>query len=310
MTSCAILIPSFNRADTIAATLESIQAQGDVLKRVAGIYLSDDASSDETISVARVTWRDPVPLIIHEWRDNLGDRGNTNRGVQSIIAPVEWVLIVHSDDMVKPNWLPLMLDRMDGCSSQVASICSSWDTLWSNGVIEPGEDNPTRAVEVIPGTRESVRGTLIRGCWWHLSGCAIRLAAFKDVGGFAPEFPQRGDWEWLIRCLQRGWAVEYIPRTLLQYRQHAGSASAHLMASDRDLYENLVIVRPYAALLTRRQWLAFHVRLMNFAARRMGRAVLRRNVDSLGNHLYTLQVILRNLYSAQSVMRMAAPREQ
>src|SRR5690606_22498361 len=108
----------------------------------------------------------------------------------------------------------------------VGSICSSWDMLQLNGSVTPGEENLYTPVQVIAGNVQTVRGTLLRGCWWHVSGCAIRIRAFTDVGGFNSMLQYTSDWDWLLRCLQGGWSVEYIPRTLILYRAHQNSVSS------------------------------------------------------------------------------------
>src|SRR2546426_11636998 len=172
-------------------------AQGKHFAQVTGLCVADDCSVDETRSIVTATWDSSVPLQILSAEQNLGERGNVNRAVRAIRAAADWVLILHADDVARADWLALMLERIRVCDARVASICSSWDDWMPDGSIIRGEDNAARAVEVIRGDAASVRGTLKRGCWWHISGCAIRLAAFDDVGGFDPRMPQVGDWEWL-----------------------------------------------------------------------------------------------------------------
>src|SRR5439155_4241151 len=92
--------------------------------------------------------------------------------------------------------------------------------------------------------------TLMRGCWWHVSGCAIRIEAFENIGGFDANMPQLGDWEWLLRCLAAGWSVEYVPTTLIRYRQTPASVSSVSFRVDRDIRESLSIISRYSHLLT------------------------------------------------------------
>ena len=113
----------------------------------------------------------------------------------------------------------------------------------------------------------------MRGCWWHISGCAIRMKAFDDVGEFDTRMPQLGDWDWLLRCLARGWSVEYIPRTLIRYRQHAASVSTLSFREDRDIRESLEIIGRHAVVLDSRDVLALHGQRMRSYARRLARAV-------------------------------------
>src|SRR5919106_1579541 len=99
----AILIPSFNSADTIGPTLESVQAQGDGLRHIFALYLADDCSRDHTIAIAEASWKATVPLHVLKGERNLGERGNVNRAMElAERESVDWVLLLHSDDIAKP----------------------------------------------------------------------------------------------------------------------------------------------------------------------------------------------------------------
>jgi glycosyltransferase involved in cell wall biosynthesis len=270
-----ILIPAYNAADTIAATVESVQLQTPRLDGIAGMYLADDGSRDETSAVARAAWTSPIPLRVLRAERNAGQWNNVNQAMLSLDSTAEWVLLLHADDLAKPHWLETMLARIHACGPRVASICTSWESLLPDGRVVGGEDLPGRPVKVIDGTWTAVRDTVVKGCWWHISGCAIRLSAFNDIGPFNPALDV-ADWEWLLRCLARGWQVEYVPRTLIQYRQHAASISSASFWRDRDIQESLALCQRYAPLLSLGQRCEFHFRRAKYAVRRLGRAVLRR----------------------------------
>ena len=291
------MIPTYNSASTIGETLASIQAQGNELRHISAVYLADDGSQDETVAVAEAIWGATTPLRVLKHDDNLGERGNVNRAMRSIQGSADWILLLHSDDLAKPLWLRLMLARIDVATDKVGSLCSSWDTLMPDGAIVLGEDNPERTIETIEGTPESVRGTLKRGCWWHISGCAIRMKTFNEVGGFNTSLPQMGDWEWLLRCLSAGWNVEYIPRTLIIYRQHESSVSATSFRENRDVVESLEIVNTYANFLSRNELLSFHGRRLMSLSRRFVRAVLKLQFRRCLFHVRTVSTIGRNVIS-------------
>lgn len=275
MNRVGILIPAYNAADTIANTLTSLRRQVSGLERVQAVYLADDGSTDSTISVAHRYWEGPPPLVTLQSSVNSGERANCNRAISAIRNCLDWILLLHADDLAKPAWLSLMLDAIDRCGPEVASICSSWDTLLPDGSIIEGEDDPKRPPALVTGTVSSVRDTLLRGCWWHISGCAIRLSAFDQIGEFDPSLPQLGDWEWILRCLYSGWSVLYLPRTLILYRQHIGSVSSESFQRDRDIIESLSIVQKYCGLLKPSELAQFHLRRIWFLLRRSARAAQR-----------------------------------
>jgi GT2 family glycosyltransferase len=291
----AIVIPTYNSGRTVGETLASLVEQGPHLGRVASVWMADDCSSDDTLAALGSAWSAAVPLEILSGEHNLGQWKNVNRAVGRVRPHAEWMLLLHSDDVAKPNWLGLMLERISDCGASVASICSSWDDWMPDGSVTPGEDDPLRPIEIIRGDRASVRDTLGRGCWWHISGCAIRLEAIDDVGEFDARMPQLGDWEWLLRCLARGWSVEYIPRTLIRYRQHEASVSALSFRMDRDIRESLEIIARHAAVLSRWDVLALHGRRMRSCARRLTRAVFQLDVRRVILVLQTSWMVLVSL---------------
>ncbi len=243
----AIAIPAYNAAATIGETLDALQANP-ALGRVALVALLDDCSADATLETARAHWRSAVPLEI--WRNevNQGERRTVNAAIARLADRVAWTFILHADDVVKPGWLSLYFEAIEEAPDSVASICSSYDNWWPDtGRIEPGDEFPERPPVHVPGERQRVLDTLAQGCWWHISGCGVRNRAFLAIGPFEPDMPQLGDWEWLLRCLAKGYGVWYLPRSTMLYRQSSGSVSSRSFREGRDIKERLQILRAFAA---------------------------------------------------------------
>lgn len=293
----AVLVPAYNSEKWISFALNSIQAQSG-LEDVALVLLADDGSCDATVEVAQEVWTCDVPMRVLRQPRNRGERANVNSALATLFYHVDWVLVLHSDDIAKPGWVAALRDRAKRCDSRVATICCSWDTMTLDGQVVPGEESgaPHRT---IAGTAEAVRRTLMRGCWWHVSGCAMRMAALKEIGGFDERLPQHGDWDWLLRCLSYGYAVEYIPRSLVLYRQHAQSVSAESFETDRDIREAVEIAYRYRRYLTLSDVSLFHWRRLSWAVRRMARAMsrgqLRRAMRSISTAAYVASACYRGL---------------
>jgi glycosyltransferase involved in cell wall biosynthesis len=270
----AILIPTYNSGKYISDTLESLEAQDAGFSDPLSVHIADDCSTDDTIDIVTKRPKGRLELTVTKSPQNMGERHNVNAAADLLRAGgASWILILHSDDIAKPSWLRTMCSRIAACDKGVGTICSSYDHLLPDGTVVPGEDDPARSVERIAGNLAAVRGTLRRGCWWHISGCAIRTVTLEDVGAFKPEMPQTGDWEWLLRCLRRGWAVEYIPRTLIVYRQHLQSVSSLSIAKSRDILESLSVARTYSDVMPAREVVGFHLTRQKFVLLRMGRAL-------------------------------------
>jgi glycosyltransferase involved in cell wall biosynthesis len=286
----AVLVPSFNNIGTVCETLESLQSQT-AIDRVGTVWLADDGSTDGTSTAAKSTWTNRVPFRVVTAQRNVGQWSNVNAAFDAISRSFDWVLILHSDDIAKPHWIEHMIARAEACSVAVASICSSWDDWTPVGRVVPGEDNPDRGVELIEGSPTRVRDTLLQGCWWHISGCAIRAAAFEAVGPFNPDLPQSGDFDWILRALAAGLAVEYIPRTLIRYRQHRASVSALSAQTDRDIRESIQIFSRYRGLLSRSEVVRWHGRRAGFCARRLGRALVQLDIQRARAVLHTVRMV-------------------
>ena len=279
--SVAIVIPSHNRADAIAETLASLSNQEDGLNPVEAVYLADDRSTDDTVRVATAAWRQSLPLQVVQPPVNRGTYGNVNHVIAEVGGRHDWLLFLHDDDLARPNWLRTMTDRMAACEPFVGSICSSWDVLYPDGSLTRGENNPERPVELIRPEPAAVRSTMMRGCWWHFSGGAIRVSALHQVGPFDVAFPQCADWDWVLRCLSHRWAVEYVPRTLIAYRQHAGSVSTRSFQTHRDVSEALALAKRYRALLSNGEAARFYGRFVRMLVRRALRAVVNRHAAGI-----------------------------
>jgi len=303
----ALVIPAYNSRLTVGETMVSVASQTG-LERIKTVYLVDDASSDDTVETALAAWKNvPTPLVVLRNAVNRGERESLNQVFSQIGTSVPWIFILHSDDIAKPLWLEAMFRRIDGCDENVGSVCSSWDNLLPDGKVHKGEDDPARAFNRIEGGPASVRSTLKVGCWWHISGCAIRSRTFEEVGNFVRDMPQLGDFDWLLRCLARGWAVDYIPATLILYRSTAGSVSSVSFRMGRDVEEMLRILRAHGGVLTPDEIKSKRRSLMKQSARRFVKSVLYLRFRTAGNYLCLMRAIARGPKTPGREDRAAGP---
>jgi glycosyltransferase involved in cell wall biosynthesis len=273
----AVLVPTYNSAATIGETLQSLLAQD--LSPVDAVYLADDGSADSTLEIARRIWQSDIPLIVLEQERNQGQWRNVNEAMLRMPDHLEWIYILHSDDVAKSRWLTAMVQQIERADPMVGTVCSSWDNLNGDGSVVVGEDEPGRPAVHVDGSAEAIRSTLLKGCWWHISGCAIRLQAFRDVGEFAEHLAQSSDWAWLLRCLRRGWGVDYVPQTLIVYRQHSASVSSASFRDHRDVVEAFEIIQSFAGYLTLRDVGQLHAARARALISRLGRSLLNKNID-------------------------------
>jgi len=295
----AITIPCYRSASTIAETLKAIIAQDEEsLLRVQCVVIADDVSPDDTLDVVRSVWtREWPPLKFEARRTNLGEMLNVNTAVAGLPESVEWFLHMHGDNIAKPGWLRLITDQCLTADPGVGIVCASYDVFWEDGAEESGEERPGAAPVVVKGGLESLRDTIRRGCWWHNSCGAIRVSTFRETGGLPAGMRQKGDWDFLLRVLNAGWDVIYLPRSLMRYRMHRNSASGFAFTRHLDIEESLQIIQKHAASLRASDILYTHGQYSVALLRRCGTSLYRREFRRSGKAALMLLRTLANCLS-------------
>jgi len=275
MSNVAIIIPGYNCEPYVKATLESLMGQGDALRWVDRVILADDCSTDRTIGVARAVWKGQIPLEVVEARQNRGEYQNMNEAVARLPKYIEWFLILHADNLAKPGWIATLLDRIAVADEKIGTICTSWDDLYEDGRVAPGENRQRPTPERIVGNRASVAGTILRGCWWHISSCAIRVKTYREIGGLPLGLRLKGDWDFLLRLLACGWDVEYVPKALMLYRANPAGSSSVSFQRHRDVFEALTVTQRYHDVLSIHSLIGYHGYHLKTLARRLVGGVAR-----------------------------------
>lgn len=114
MTRLSVCIPTYNRVGFIEETLRSVleQATGDV-----EICLSDNASVDDTVAVARRILAGFPNVRVAVAPENLGADANYLAAVALSTSP--FCIILGSDDTLAPGALTAILQRLDGTDPDI-----------------------------------------------------------------------------------------------------------------------------------------------------------------------------------------------
>jgi GT2 family glycosyltransferase len=271
-----VVVPSYNCEQYVAATMRSLLAQGDDLMRCHSVILTDDCSQDRTIAVAKAAWNGPIPLVVFTAERNRGESRNMEECIARLPEGIEWFLVMHADDLANPGWLATLLNYAESADPRVASISTSWDSLFEDGTITDGENRQPPTVEYITGGDASVLKTLRRGCWWHISGCVIRVRVYRELGGRRPELPMFGDWDFVLRLLAAGWDVIFIPRALMTYRVNPTGVSAIGFRQQNDIYERLTVLQRHQMVMSPWEVSRYHWRVLWLVVLRLGNSILTR----------------------------------
>jgi glycosyltransferase involved in cell wall biosynthesis len=234
----SIVIPAYNGGRYLAAALMSAVAQ---TYRKKEIILVDDASSDDTVAIAR-----EFPGVkIYRNRKRRGMVANWNYSMT--LARGEWIKFLHQDDHLAPDCLETMIDSADAYFD--APMIVSRRTLAFDDTVALNQreywnkflefTSMARAFDVWSWFRSGekfIRCRQVTPEWFaefmarHAAVNAIgepscvmlRRRALLQIGGFNETLIQLCDWEYFARIAAWRGCI-FIDRPLATYRVHAGS---------------------------------------------------------------------------------------
>ncbi len=208
----SVVMPSFNAADTIVDSIESVQQQ-----TIADweMIIVDDGSSDETVAlVEQVTLRDPRVRIIQQ--ANSGPSVARNRGVSEAQAAV--VAFLDSDDLWEPRHLELNLANLSKCTDLGVSF-SPCRLMSADGQLT-GEMTAAWLDDV------TIANILSCNPSSTCSALVVRKTAFEETQGFDKRMVHAEDQEWLYRVLTSGWRMRGLAEATVRYRLSPKGLSA------------------------------------------------------------------------------------
>lgn len=202
----SVLVTSYNRALFIGATLESILSSHFTDFEV---IVSDDASSDATVDIARAFAAQDDRVQVHINERNLGDYPNRNRAAS--LARGRYIKYVDSDDIIYPHGLTVMVDGMERFPEAGFGLSSHPDPVKPY----PALSTPHEIY------LEHFKGF---GHFDRAPGSAIiRRDAFERAGGFSGR-RMIGDNEFWLK-IARNFPLVKLPAHLYWARKHEGQES-------------------------------------------------------------------------------------
>ncbi|MEO5705957.1 MAG: glycosyltransferase family A protein [Alteraurantiacibacter sp.] len=203
----SVIIPAFNRADLIGATLDSLLAQ---TRPPAEIVLVDDGSTDGTPDVVSA-YGSSVRLIRQE---NAGAAAARNHGF--IASTGDAIHFMDSDDLSSPNSHAVQLAAIEAGADMAYG---PWlKTRFSGQVVAP-EPVVIQQSPVPPGVGLDQR---ILGTTWVtvFQPCLLRRTLVEAAGPYRTDLKPSEDTEMLYRLLCRARHVVHTPQTIVLYRVH------------------------------------------------------------------------------------------
>ncbi|MDQ2051490.1 glycosyltransferase family 2 protein [Natronolimnohabitans sp. A-GB9] len=233
MPRVSVVIPTYDRAETLPRAIDSALAQ--TIDDIE-VVVVDDGSTDETPSVLS-GYEDPrVRPVVHA--TNQGANVARNTGIEH--ARGEYVAFLDSDDEWHPEKLERQLDALEGRSEDwVGVYCdTSYELSGSSGrlrsvaasVLARGDDRPT-----MEGGEELI-GEILADNVQPGAGSTllVRTDVAREIGGFDEELDRFQDPEFCLRVLEAG-RLAYVDEKLV-VREETGQPSADVIRSASEQY--------------------------------------------------------------------------
>lgn len=218
-----VVVPAFDSARWIEATLASIRAQ---TVPVREIVVVDNGSSDETAALAA---RAGATVLV---RPGGGPSRARNAGIAA--ARTEWIAFCDADDVWEPHKLARHRDVVELCPD-ISLTFSDWLAFDERGPLRETSlcDDPSyarlRRVPVGPGIVRFERADLSAAFYHSMfvltSSAVVRRGTLLAAGPFDERLRVTEDYELFIRVIARASAAA-IEEPLVRYRRHPASISS------------------------------------------------------------------------------------
>ncbi|HSN22432.1 MAG TPA: glycosyltransferase family 2 protein [Usitatibacter sp.] len=232
----SIVIPAYNSARTIGATLESCLAQRyDDLE----IVVVNDGSTEEALPRVLASFGERIRVVN---QPNGGVGAARNAGLRA--ASGELVAWIDSDDLARPDWIEVEAAVLHAYPD-VVLVSSEFTAFTDSGGDIPGPHSGVyyRAVNAlggmariypearpIPGGRGGglrvgrVYESLVWGNFVHFGTSMGRAGVFRRLGGFDATLRYGTEWDMLIRMSRVG-PFAFVEAPLLRYRRSESQLS-------------------------------------------------------------------------------------
>lgn len=184
----SVIIPTFNRADSILPAVKSVLAQNftDI-----EVIVVDDASSDTTNDRLSTLCDNRVRVLQHQ--QNRGAGAARNTGIRAARAPL--IAFQDSDDYWRPNKLQVQLLALRKIQSAGAVYCSlvrTWDKR-TNFI-------PSPTVKIKEG---DISEEILFHNYISTQTLLVRKQLLEAIGGFDEALPCLEDWDLNIRLSEK-----------------------------------------------------------------------------------------------------------
>ncbi|WP_448501132.1 glycosyltransferase family 2 protein [Sphingomonas sp.] len=214
----AVVIPNYNGAATLAATLDSVCAQ---THRALDILVVDDGSTDDSPAlVERHAARDDRIHLLRQ--RNGGVASARNHGWRT--ARADLIAFIDSDDLWAPSKLARQLAALDAAGPDTGLAYCGYRAIDAQGHVIQCFAQPDHEGDVLD---RLMRGNFVG----NGSAVLVRRWLLERTGGFEPALHHAGaqgceDYLFCLRAAEHS-AFAAVPQPLVGYRQLGDAMSAN-----------------------------------------------------------------------------------
>lgn len=222
MQHITVVIPAFNAAPYLAATLDSVLGQ--TYSEWEALVV-DDGSTDDTAGViARYAKREPRIRACR--RVHGGVAAARNWGARVAVSRSSLLAFLDADDLWEPDALEILRATLE--DRPEAPAAHGLAAFLDEGGRPMGDG---RTINGGPAGAETTHAMMALACTFYPPGAAlVRRAAFWRVGGFDESLAHAEDWDLWLRLCRLG-DIAFTRRRVVWYRQRPGSLSAQAEAA-------------------------------------------------------------------------------
>ncbi|MEG9742003.1 glycosyltransferase [Enterobacter roggenkampii] len=210
-----IAVISYNSDDTIADTLNSIILQT-YNKKLIEVIISDDGSSDHTLSIAQ-HWKEQnkhlfkdIFIISHE--KNKGVAANCNQAWK--LASGSWIKTIAADDLLLPNCIELNVKYVNHHST-AKIVFSDMIPFTIDGNGEPIKHDKNKICAKQPSQLKNI----LYECYLLAPTGFIRKDVLDYVGYADESYPMIEDYPLWLKCSRSGIMFSYMEECTVLYRK-------------------------------------------------------------------------------------------
>jgi GT2 family glycosyltransferase len=219
----SVLIPTFNCADFLGETLESVLAQDPGPELMEIIVVDDCSTSDDPEAVVKRIA--PARARFIRQPRNVGKVRNYETG---LLASRGYLIHqLHGDDRVLPGFYESIGLGFEAWPAAGAFFCES-NYIDEHGAVTGRTGRPRDDVGILDGfLKELAVAQRIQ-----TPSMVVRREVYETLGGFDRRLSAVEDWEMWIRVASQ-FAVGFVPETLAEYRVWASNNTRRTILSGK-----------------------------------------------------------------------------